>query len=77
MDRNQFPGLVLGSMKHLNMVIILYLAGVTAYSLNGYIYENSAMDFLIKQADIRSSVETSHAGSGAVCMSAPASFHSL
>lgn len=52
MDRNQFPGLVLGSMKHLNMVIILYLAGVTAYSLNGYIYENSAMDFLIKAKQI-------------------------
>ena len=52
MDRNQFPGLVLGSMKHLNMVIILYLAGVIAYSLNGYIYENSAMDFLIKAKQI-------------------------
>lgn len=50
MDRykNQFPGLVLSTMKHLNMVIILYLTGVTAYSLAGCIHEDSAMDFLIR-----------------------------
>lgn len=47
-DKNQLPGLMLGMMKNLNMVIILYLAGVTACSLSGYAHENSAMEFLIK-----------------------------
>ena len=48
MNKNQFPGYVLGIMKNLNMLIILYISGVTARSLFGYIHENSAMDFLMK-----------------------------
>ena len=48
MDKNQFPDFILGTMKNLNMVIILYLTGVTAYSLTGYVHENSALQFLIK-----------------------------
>lgn len=48
MERRQLPNYVLCTMKNLNMLIILYLAGVTAYSLSGYIQECSAMDFLIR-----------------------------
>lgn len=48
MDRQQFPGYVLGTMKNLNMIIILYLTGVTTYGLYGWIQERSAMDFLIR-----------------------------
>lgn len=52
MDKNQFPDFILGTMKNLNMVIILYLTGVTAYSLTGYVHENSALQFLIKAKQI-------------------------
>lgn len=45
MNREDFPGFVLNTMKNLNMVIILYLTMVTVHSLSGYIYENSAMSF--------------------------------
>lgn len=48
MNRNQFPGCVLGIMKNMNMIIILYLTGVTVHSLSGYIHENSALNFLMK-----------------------------
>ncbi len=48
MDKNRFPEWVLGTMKNLNMVIILYLTIVTSYSLSGYIQEHSAMDFLLR-----------------------------
>lgn len=48
MERDQFPEFVLGVMKHLNMIIILFIAGVTAHSLFGYVHENSALDFLMK-----------------------------
>lgn len=48
MERERFPDLVLSTMKNLNMVIILYMTMVTVYSLSGYIYENSAMEFLIR-----------------------------
>ena len=48
MNRERFPDFVLGTMKNLNMVIILYLTMVTVHSLSGYVYENSAMDFLIR-----------------------------
>ncbi len=48
MDKNRFPDIVLDTMKNLNMVIILYLTMVTVHSLSGYIYENSAMDFLMR-----------------------------
>ncbi len=48
MNREDFPGFVLNTMKNLNMVIILYLTMVTVHSLSGYIYENSAMSFLMQ-----------------------------
>ena len=48
MNREGFPGLVLNTMKNLNMVMILYLTMVTAHSLYGYVDENSAMDFLMQ-----------------------------
>ncbi len=48
MEEERFPKFVLGMMKHLNMVIILYLTMVTVHSLRGYIFENSAMDFLVR-----------------------------
>lgn len=47
MNRGRFPDYVLCTMKNLNMVIILYLTMVTVHSLSGYIYENSAMNFLM------------------------------
>ena len=52
MDKNRFPEWVLCTMKNLNMVIILYLTGVTAYSLSGYIQEHSAMDCLLRAGRI-------------------------
>lgn len=47
-ERKYFPQYVLGIMKNLNMVIILYLTIVTVHSLSGRIAENSAMDFLLR-----------------------------
>lgn len=48
MNEEYVPKYVLSMMKNLNMVVILYLTMVTAHSLSGYIFENSAMDFLMK-----------------------------
>lgn len=48
MDRDRMPGLVLAVMKNLNMVILLYITGITAYSLRGYVHENSALDFMLR-----------------------------
>lgn len=48
MSRDNSPGIVLGIMKHLNLMVILFIAGITAHSLSGYVHENSALDFLMK-----------------------------
>ena len=52
MNKNYLPGCALGVMKNLNMVIILYITGVTVHSLRGYIHENSALDFLMRIKDV-------------------------
>lgn len=46
MDESRSCGYVLVIMKNLNLVIILYLAGLMSHSLNGHIQENTALDFL-------------------------------
>lgn len=46
MDENRSSGYVLVIMKDLNLLIILYISMIMAYSLSGYIQENSALDFL-------------------------------
>lgn len=48
MNRNQFPESILGTMKNLNMIMILYLTAVTTHSLYGYVREGSALNFLMK-----------------------------
>jgi len=48
MDENRFSDYVLIFMKNLNFVIVLYIAGLMAYSLSGYIRERSAYEFLLK-----------------------------
>lgn len=52
MDKNQFPTLIFNIMKHLNLAVILFITGLTAHSLFGYINENSARDFLVKAGHI-------------------------
>lgn len=46
MDENRLSDYVLNIMKNLNLIIILYIAVIMAYSLNGYVKENMALDFL-------------------------------
>lgn len=48
MDENRFSNYVLIFMKNLNLVIILYITVLMAYSLSGYIREKSAYEFLLK-----------------------------
>lgn len=48
MNKSQSPGLILGIMKHLNFVIVLFITGVTVHSLLGYVHENSVLDFLAR-----------------------------
>lgn len=48
MDENRSSDYVLVMMKNLNLLIILYIAVIMAYSLSGYIQENSAWDFLAR-----------------------------
>lgn len=48
MDENRLSGYVLIVMKNLNLIIILYISFIMAYSLMGYAQENSALEFLSK-----------------------------
>lgn len=48
MDENKSPDYVLIIMKNLNFIIIVYISIIMAYSLSGYIQENSAWEFLLK-----------------------------
>lgn len=48
MEKNRQPGWILGIMKNLNMVAILYITIITTRSLIGYIHENSAFRFLLR-----------------------------
>ncbi|MGL4790647.1 MAG: hypothetical protein ACRCW1_04485, partial [Anaerotignaceae bacterium] len=46
MKETQSANYVLVIMKNLNLIIIIYIATLMAYSLWGYIQENAALDFL-------------------------------
>ncbi len=46
MTEKQLPDFIFHCMKSLNLFILLYIAGVTAGGLKGYIHENSALDIL-------------------------------
>lgn len=46
MDENRLSNYVLTFMKNLNLIIILYIAVLMAYSLSGWIQEQSAYEFL-------------------------------
>ena len=46
MDRDRSPDYVLIVMKNLNLIIILYIAGIITHGQLGYIHDNSALDFL-------------------------------
>lgn len=48
MSKNRQPGWILGIMKNLNMVAILYITIIIAHSLNGYVHEGSAFRFLLR-----------------------------
>ncbi len=52
MDENRTSNDVLLFMKNLNLVIVLYIAVLMAYSLSGYIREKSAYQFLLKIDEI-------------------------
>lgn len=46
MEENRYLNRVLAVMKNLNLLIILYLSVIIAYGLQGFIRENTALDFL-------------------------------
>lgn len=46
MDENQVPKKVFFGMLNLNLIIILYIAGIITVSLLGYVHENTALSFL-------------------------------
>lgn len=46
MRKKRLPDMVLCIMKHLNMMILLYVSILTANCLNGFIHEKSAAQFL-------------------------------
>lgn len=46
MEENCSSDYILVIMKNLNLIIILYISLIVAYSLSGYIQENSAYEFL-------------------------------
>ncbi len=48
MNHRQLPAFALSIMKSLNLMIILYLTGITMHSLSGYIHEGSALYFMMK-----------------------------
>lgn len=52
MDENRLLNYVLIFMKNLNLVIVLYIAVLISYSLNGWIREQSAYEFLTKIDEI-------------------------
>ncbi len=52
MDENRTSNYVLVFMKNLNLVIVLYITVLMAYSLSGYIREKSAYPFLLKIDEI-------------------------
>lgn len=52
MDENRAPDMVFKGMMQLNLVIILYIAGLMSASLAGYVHENTALTFLQKVSTI-------------------------
>ena len=48
MEKSRQPEWILGIMKNLNMVAILYITIIITRSLTGYIHENSAFRFLLR-----------------------------
>lgn len=48
MENSKASDYILTVMKNLNLMIICYIAFIMAYSLSGYIQEDSAQDFLAK-----------------------------
>ncbi len=46
MKENQVPNMVFIWMLNLNLLMILYITGIMAASLSGYVHENTARDFL-------------------------------
>ena len=46
MRKKRLPDVVLYIMKHLNLMILLYISTLLVYCLNGYIHEKSAQQFL-------------------------------
>ena len=48
MEESRSSDFILVIMKNLNMLIIMYISIIMAYSLSGYIQESSASEFLTK-----------------------------
>lgn len=46
MEENREPNIIFAWMLNLNLIIILYIAGIMASSLQGYVHENTALEFL-------------------------------
>lgn len=55
MGKRQLSDYVLIVMKNLNLVVILYVAGIMASSLRGYVLTGNAMDFLISASGLPAS----------------------
>lgn len=46
MNENHMPNIIFTWMLNLNLIIILYIAGIMTVSLLGYVHENTALEFL-------------------------------
>lgn len=46
MEETNIPGIIFAWMLNLNLIIILYIAGIMAAQLLGHVHENTALEFL-------------------------------
>ena len=46
MEENRVPNIIFAWMLNLNLIIILYIAGIMAGGLLGYVHENTALEFM-------------------------------
>lgn len=52
MEENRWPRFLLALMKHLNLIILMYISLITCLSLRGYVQEHEANKFLIAAGSI-------------------------
>ena len=54
MAEDKISDYILGCMKNLNLIVVVYLSGLICYALTGFAEENTALDFLIMDYNLLS-----------------------